>query len=309
MATVEAAEHVGTLRGAKVREALVGYGFVLVPMAVFGVFFLFPIVYGIYISFYEWGILGKLQSTGTDNYRFLAEDELFWKAIRNILKYTVVVVPSQMALGLFLAVIVNRGLRGRAFFRAAYYFPSLASSAAISAIAIYLLAGGGVLNALLEGMGLGALIPSENSWFGDSDTALPSIMALNVWTTSGTLMLFYLASLQSIPNEVYEAAAIDGAGPWRSFWKITFPLLKPGHFFVATVSVIGCLKMFDQAAFVSGATGGPNYATLTPVLYLYQLVVQDGDFGYAATVGVALFVLIFTATLIQWLLFGKAEAG
>jgi multiple sugar transport system permease protein len=178
-----------------------------------------------------------------------------------------------MALGLFLAVIVNRGLRGRTFFRAAYYFPSLASSAAISAIAIYLLSGGGPVNAFLENIGLGALIASENSWFGDSDTALPTIAAMNVWTTSGTMMLFYLASLQAIPTDVYEAAAIDGAGPWRTFWKITFPLLKPGHFFVATLSVIGCLKLFDQVAFVSGATGGPNYSTLTPVLYLYQLVV------------------------------------
>jgi multiple sugar transport system permease protein len=309
LATVEAAEHVGTLRGAKVREALVGYGFVLVPMGVFGVFFLFPIVYGVYISFFEWGILGKVQSVGTDNYRFLFEDDLFWKGIRNILYYTVIVVPSQMALALFLAVIVNRGLRATTFFRAAYYFPSLASSAAIAAIAIYLLAGGGVVNAFLENIGLEELIPSERSWFQDSDTALETIMAMNVWTTSGTMMLFYLASLQAIPTDVYEAAAIDGAGPWRTFWKITFPLLKPGHFFVATLSVIGCLKLFDQAAFVSGATGGPNYATLTPVLYLYQLVVQDGDFGYAATVGVALFVLIFTATLVQRLLFGKAEVG
>jgi multiple sugar transport system permease protein len=309
LATVEAAEEVGTLRSARFREALVGYAFVLVPMGVFGVFFLFPIAYGVYISFYDWGILGKFQSVGGENYRELVKDDLFWRGITNIIRYTIFVVPSQMALGLFLAVIVNRGLRWRTFFRAAYFFPSLASSAAITAIAIYLLAGGGLLNSFLDGIGLGALIPSENSWFGDSDTALESVMALNVWTTSGTMMLFYLASLQAIPTDVYEAAAIDGAGPWRTFWKITFPLLKPGHFFVATLSLIGCLKLFDQVAIVSGATGGPNYATLTPVLYLYQLVVQDAAFGYAAAVGVGLFVLIFTVTLAQRLLFGKAEIG
>jgi multiple sugar transport system permease protein len=120
-------------------------------------------------------------------------------------------------------------------------------------------------------------------------------------------MLFYLASLQAIPTDVYEAAAIDGAGPWRTFWRITFPLLKPGHFFVATLSVIGCLKIFDQAAIVSGATGGPNYSTLSAVLYLYQVAIQEVDFGYAATVGVALFAIIFVATLVQRLLFGQAE--
>jgi multiple sugar transport system permease protein len=309
VATVAATEEVGSLRNAKLREALVGYAFVLVPMGVFGVFFLFPIVYGIYISFFDWGILGKVESVGTANYRELVNDDLFWKGIKNAVRYTIFVVPSQMALGLFLAVIVNRGLRGRTFFRAAYYFPSLASSAAITAIAIYLLAGGGLLNSFLDGIGLDALVPSEKSWFGDSDTALESVMALNVWTTSGTMMLFYLASLQAIPTDVYEAAAIDGASPWRTFWKITFPLLKPGHFFVATLSLIGCLKLFDQVAIVSGATGGPNYATLTPVLYLYQLVVQDAAFGYAAAVGVGLFVLIFSVTLIQRLLFGKAEIG
>jgi len=298
VAAVAAAETAGSLRSAKLREALVGYGFVLVPMVVFAFFFIYPIVYAVYISFHDWGILGKEASVGLANYRFLIEDDLFWRAIRRTIYYTVGVVPAQMALGLFLAVIVHSGLRGRTFFRAAYYFPSLASSAAITAIAIYILNADGLLNAAL---GL------NQPWFNDSDTALESIMGLNAWTTSGTMMLFYLAPLQAIPTDVYEAAAIDGAGRWRTFWKITFPLLKPGHFFVAVVSVIGALKVFDQAFIVSGGAGGPAYSTLTGVLYLYQIAIQDVDFGYGATVGVALFVLIFTVTAIQRLLFGKAE--
>jgi ABC-type sugar transport system permease subunit len=309
MATAAAPERAGTLRNAKLREAITGYAFIAVPMTVFAVFFLFPIGYAVYISFFDWGVLGKIEGTGTDNYRFLWEDELFRRALKNIAYYTAFVVPAQMALGLFLAVIVNRGLRGRAFFRSAYYFPSLASSAAITAIAIYILSAGGLLNTFLEAIGLEALIPSERSWFYDSDTALASIAGLNVWTTSGTMMLFYLASLQAIPNDVYEAAAIDGAKPWRTFWRITFPLLKPGHFFVATLSVIGCLKMFDQSFIVSGGGGGPAYSTLTPVLLLYQTAIQNVDFGYAAAMGVVLFAIIFTATLVQRLLFGRAEVG
>jgi multiple sugar transport system permease protein len=300
MSAVIADRRLESVRSAKLREALVGYGFVIAPMAVFLVFFIFPIAYAVYISFFDWGVLGKIESVGLDNYRILRDDDIFWRAVKNTLYYTVGTVPVQMALGLFLAVIVNGALRGRTFFRAAFYFPSLASSAAITAIAIYILNADGLLNAVLG---------SNQAWFGDSDTALESIMGLNAWTTSGTIMLFYLASLQSIPTDVYEAAAIDGAGAWRTFWKITFPLLKPGHFFVAVLSVIGCLKVFDQAFIVSGGAGGPNYSTLTAVLYLYQTAIQDVDFGYAAAVGVALFVLIFTVTLIQRLLFGKAEVS
>jgi multiple sugar transport system permease protein len=285
-------------RSARVKEAFVGYGFVLVPMSVFLVFFIFPILYAVYISFHDWGVLGKVSTVGLDNYSLLLEDDLFWRAIKNTLYYTAGVVPVQVALGLFMAVIVNNAIRFRTFFRAAFYFPSLASSAAITAIAIYILNADGLVNAVTG---------SHQPWLGDSDTALESIMGLNAWTTSGTIMLFYLAALQAIPTDVYEAAAIDGARAWRTFWKITFPLLKPGHFFVLVLSIIGSLKVFDQAFIVSGGSGGPNYSTLTAVVYLYQTAIQDVDFGYAAAMGVALFALIFTATLVQRLLFGKAE--
>jgi multiple sugar transport system permease protein len=289
----------------RVHEALVGYGFVALPMAVFLVFFIFPIGYAVYISFFEWGVLGKIESVGLENYRDLVDDEIFHKAVKNTLVYTAGVVPAQMALGLLLAVIVNQKIRARTFFRSAFFFPSIASSAAITAIALYLLASNGLANAILGAVGL----PDDTSWFGQSDTALPSIMGLNVWTTSGTMMLFYLASLQSISEDVYEAAAIDGAGPWRTFWKITFPLLKPGHFFVAVVSVIGALKVFDQAFIVGGVDGGPNYSTMTAVLYLYNQAIGNVAFGYAAAVGVVLFVFILAITLVQRQLFGRTEAA
>lgn len=294
------------LGSAKLREALTGYSFILVPMGVFVFLFIFPIFYAVYISFHEWGVFGKVQSVGLEHYRFLLEDELFWRAIKNILYYTALVVPLQMALGLTLAVVVNQSIRGRTFFRAAFYFPALASSAAITAIAIYILNANGLLNSLISKV-LGR--EYNHPWFGHSDTALESIIGLNAWTTSGTMMLFYLAALQSIPTDVYEAAAIDGAKTWRTFWKITFPLLKPGHFFVAVVSIIGALKIFDQAFIVSAGSGGPNYSTLTAVLYLFQIAISDVNFGYGAAIGVALFLLIFTFTLIQRLMYGKAEVG
>jgi multiple sugar transport system permease protein len=288
------------------REALVGYGFIALPIASFLIFFIYPLGYAAYISFFDWGALGKISNVGLDNYKEAYHDFLFHKALKNTLLYSAVVVPCQMALGLTLAVTVNQALRFRGFFRAAFYFPAIAGSIAITAIATYLLASDGLLNALI-GWIKGS--PYDHSWFGESSTALWSIMGLNIWTTSGTMMLFYLAYLQAIPTDVYEAAVIDGAGAWRTFWKITFPLLKPGHFFVAVLSVIGTLQVFDQAFFVSGGGGGPNYSTTTIVLYLYRSAINDVRFGYAAAVGIILFAIIFTLTVLQRLVFGRAEVA
>src|SRR5947209_6858433 len=270
----------------RTREALVGYGFVALPMAFFRLFFSFPVGYAIYISRYNWQIF-KGPFVGWGNYRALYHDTVFWHhAVRNTLVYTAFVVPLQMALGLTLAVVVNQSIRFRTFFRAAFYFPSLAASAAIAAIATYILASDGLFNTILHHLGY----HHSNAWFAQQSTALPSIIGLNAWTTSGTMMLFYLAALQAIPVDVYEAAAIDGAGAWRTFRKITFPLLKPGHFFVAVVSVIDAVQMFDQSFIVGGTSGGPNYSTMTVVLYLYNRAFTGVTrFGYAAAVGLVLF--------------------
>jgi multiple sugar transport system permease protein len=189
--------------GESVREAAVGYAFVLLPLGVFALFYLYPMVYAFYVSAHEWGgIEGNLGYVGLDNYRELLDDRAFWTwppergtALWNTFYYALLVVPLQMALGLTMALVVNQPIRGRAFFRSAYYFPALTSSAAISAIAIYLLNADGLVNAAI-----GAVLGRDfdHPWFGDSDTALESIVALNAWTTSGTMMLFYLAALQSI---------------------------------------------------------------------------------------------------------------
>ena len=289
----------------RTREALVGYGFIALPIAFFLLFFIFPVGYAFYISRYDWQIF-KGPFVGWGNYRHLWHDTVFWHhAVRNTLVYAVFVVPLQVALGLSLAVVVNQAIRFRTFFRAAFYFPSLAASAAIVSIATYILASDGLFNTVLGHLGY----HHNNAWFTQQSTALPAIIGLNAWTTSGTMMLFYLAALQSIPTDVYEAAAIDGAGAWRTFWKVTFPLLKPAHFFVLVVSVIGALQMFDQAFLIGGASGGPNYSTMTVVLYLYNQSIKNISFGYGAAIGVVLFVFIFTVTLIQRLLFGKPEVA
>jgi multiple sugar transport system permease protein len=227
--------------------------------------------------------------------------------------YTVIWVPLTMALGLFLAVIVNQRIRGRTFFRGAFYFPSIASSAAITTIWIFIMNPFGLFNEVRGALGLNPLFsllgygPNQD-WLGDYHTAMNGVIILNAWTTSGTFMIFYLAALSAIPHEVYEAAAIDGAGAWDTFRRITFPLLRPGHFFVATVGLIGGLQLFDQAVMIGNVDGAPANSLMTLVLYLYNAAFKRLQYGYAAAIGVVLFLIIFTATLVQRRIFeGRQE--
>ena len=301
------------LRAERRSEAIAGYVLILVPIVLFLVLNIGQIFYALYISFWDWGTRGPREFLGIGNYQSLLSDPIFWKAIQNTLYYAILVVPLQMALGLFLAVIVNQKIRGQTFFRAAFYFPAIASSAAITVLFLFIFAPDGLFNGVREALGINPFFeffgfgPNQN-WFGDSRTALNMVILLNAWTTSGTMMLFYLSFLQSIPNEIYEAAAIDGAGWWQTFRRITFPLLAPAHFFVATVSVIGALQLFDQAIIAGGPGGQPNNALTTIVLFLYRSAIAEFDFGFAAAVGIVLFVIIFSVTLVQRRLFGQAPS-
>jgi multiple sugar transport system permease protein len=306
MATASATEAApnrlrSSMLGARLREAGWGYGFALVPFAVFGIFFVYPFGYAIYISFFHWGILGKQAgAAGTYNYSKVLHDHIFHIALRNIAEYTIAVVPLEMALGLGLALLINQKIRGRNFFRSGFYFPSIASSVAITVIALYFLSPTGPFNTFFG---------FSTDGFGDANTVGWSIVGLNAWTTSGTVMIFYLAGLQAIPEDVYEAAALDGARAWRTFWKITFPLLRPTHFFCLVVFGIGALKLFDQSYIVSGGTGGPNYATTTPILYIYRQAFGSYDFGVAAAAGVIFLGVILVLTVGQWFTLGRQEAG
>ncbi len=288
------------------REARVGFAFIALPMGLFLLFQIFAIAYAGYISLWDWGLRGPRDFIGIENYVELLSDNVFiGKAIPNTLHFAVVVVPAQIALGLSLAVIVNQKIRGQTFFRAAFYFPAIASSAAIVVLFTFLTQPDGLINTALGAIG----IDTDLNWTNDPRTALPSIELLVVWTTSGTIMLFYLAALQSISNEVYEAAAIDGANWWSAFWSITFPLLKPAHFFASAVSFIGALQMFDQSFIAGGADGAPANALTTVVLYLYRATTRTFELGYAAAIGVVLLVLIMAVTLVQRRLFGQSEVA
>jgi multiple sugar transport system permease protein len=295
-------------------EALAGYLFIAIPMALFLVLNIGSVLYAVYISVWKWNVrTGPVSLIGLDNYTKALNDPIFQHAIRNVIYYAALWVPLTMAAGLSLAVVVDAKIRGKTFFRAAFYFPAIASAAAITTLWIFLASPGGFFNELRGALGLNPIFqffgyPPNQNWIGDQSTAMQSVILLNAWTTSGTFMLFYLASLSTISHELYEAAAIDGASAWKTFWKVTFPLLRPGHYFVATVAVIGALQLFDQAFIGGGVGGDPNYALMTPVLYLYNATFKQFNFSFGASIGVILFLLILAATLVQRRLFGQAPS-
>src|SRR5215469_3004724 len=290
-----------SMASARLHEAGWGYAFALLPIAIFGLFFIYPIGYSIYISLYHWGILGKTSpGAGTFNYSQVLHDPVFHTALKNIAEYTIVIVPLEMTLGLLLALAINQKIRGRNFFRSAFYFPSIASSVAIVTIILFIFSNDGLFNHLFG---------STKDWYGDASTVLWGIVGMNAWTTSGTVMVFYLAALQAIPEDVYEAAALDNTGAWRTFRKITFPLLRPAHFFCLVVFGIGALKLFDQSFLIGGPPGGPDYATMTPILYIYNQVFQFSAFGVGAAAGVVFFVLLFLLTVFERFTVGRQEAA
>ena len=294
-------------RRRNLNEALVGWSFVSIPMILFLVLSVGIFFYAIYISTYRWGIMGPRGFTGFKNYTQALQDPIFLKAIRNSITYAAIVVPLQTALGLMLALLVNGKIRGAKFFRSAFYFPSIASSAAITTLFIFLLAPEGLFNRILIFFGVD--VPNlfnQGAWLSDSRTALFSIIGLNAWTTSGTMMLFYLANLQSIDGSLTEAGTVDGASRRQIFWYITMPLLKPAHFFVVASGMIGALQLYDQAILAGGADGSPDYSLMTMVLYIYNACFRQFEFGYASAIGVILFVIIFSLTALQRVVFGSS---
>ncbi|MFW9258179.1 carbohydrate ABC transporter permease [Nostoc sp. CALU 546] len=284
-----------------ITEDLAGYMFMMPTILVLGTFVVLPILYAIFLSLQKVQLLGGIEYEfiGFRNFTRLAEDERVWIALRNTAEYVGIVVPTQTILALILAVTLNSAIRGKNWWRILYFLPTVTSSAVLTLIFMWIYNTDGLLNDFLAFVGL----PTYN-WLGDPAVALKGIMIMNIWSTAPFFMVIYLAALQDIPQTLYEAAELDGANGWQQFIHITLPLLKPVTFFVATVGVIGTFQLFDQSYIFSGGTGGPNNATLTVVLLIYQAVFRNLQMGYAAAIAFLLAAVIIAITLIQRQLFG-----
>ena len=281
----------------KKQDTLAGYLFIAPALLFFCVFTVFPVLFGAFLSLFKINVttLDNRTWVGLDNYGTVLSNPDFQLALGNTARFAAIVVTLQTILALLLAVAVNQKIRGRTFFRTAFFFPSVSSSVVISIIFLWVFNKFGLLNFLLSLVGI-----NGPTWIDDPNTALPAIMGLNIWTTSGTMMVIYLAALQDIPRHLYEAAEMDGANAVQRFFRITVPLITPTTFFVVTLGLIGTFQVFDQAFVISNGSGGPEKSTLTAVFYIYQQAFKARNgMGIASAASVILFIIIFAVTLIQ----------
>lgn len=263
-----------------------------------------PAIYALIISFTNYDLLrpAKTEFIFLENYLELFKDRTFLKALKNTLFYAIGVVPLQVIIALFLALVSNEDIKAKGFFRVVYYLPGLTSGVAISSIFLFLFSKSGVVNLFLSNFGIAPI-----SWAASPKLALPLIIIMAIWAGTGFQMLVFLAGLQDISGEIYEAASIDGATRWQQFKNITLPLLKPKTFFVMATGFIGALQVFDMAYIISDGTGGPDGSTMTAVLYLYTEAFKKDQMGYASAAAFILFGIILVLTLIQKKFFEDKE--
>ena len=288
------------MTGAEERaESRAGWGFVMPALLLIGVFFAIPVLAAFLLSFtdfdlYSIGELGATRFVGLKNYRDLLGNPLFWTALRNTLYFVAVGGPLSAAVSLATAVAVNSKLvRWRALFRSAFFAPWVTTLVAVAIVWRYLYHPQyGLFNAALGHLGLGPV-----DWLGDPRWAMPSIILLSVWKNFGYNMLVFLAGLQAIPEELYEAAALDGAGAWHRFRHVTLPMLGPTFVFVGVVTMIASFQIFSEPYVMT--QGGPLKATETLVLFMYEEGFRWWRLGSAAAIAVVLFLITLAGTLIQ----------
>lgn len=266
----------------------------------FAVFWLFPLLFALYLSFTHYSPLAPdLGWQGGANYVKLSADSDFWQAVRNTLLFVAGTVPLTTALALALALLLNRRFRGRGFFRAAFFFPSITALVVVALVWSSLYAQGGMFARVFEGLHLPG--PAHGFLFS-SATALPSIMLMDVWAALGYYMLLFLAALQALPREYFESAQLLSATRWQTFRFVVWPALRPMTLLVLLLNTIKSFQVFVEVYVMT--KGGPMGATRTMVFFVYDEGLVKFDMGYASAAAYALFVVIALVALVQARYFG-----
>jgi multiple sugar transport system permease protein len=280
------------------------YLFLTPGAVIFSIFTLAALIFAIYLTFHRWSIIEPDKPyVGLQNYEDMIHDERFVQSVINTIYFTGASVPLTMVIGLALALLLNQPIRGRGFFRTAYYLP-VVTPFVVSALLWKWLYNGdfGLFNYYLM---KGHIIDEPLLWLSDKNLAMPAVVMMTVWSGVGFSMVVYLAGLQSIPAQLYESARIDGAGTLRRIWYITIPMLRPTTLFLLVIGIIGSLQVFTQIFLMT--SGGPVNKTTTMVYYMYLWAFKYYDMGYASTLAFALFIMLLVFTAFQLRLFRRSE--
>jgi multiple sugar transport system permease protein len=281
------------------RREWTAYLFNAPGLIVFAIFTVYSLYYSFILSFHEWDIIEPAQYVGLDNYRDVLSDSDFREALGHTVYFVIGSVAPTMLIGLGLALLLNSKIRGLGIFRTAYYLPVLTPLVIAALLWTWVYnADYGLANFYLQKLGI---IDQPVLWLSNRDTAMPAVIVMNIWKGAGFSMLVYLAGLQAVPNELYEAAEVDGAGPWSRFRRITLPLVAPTTFFLLVINTVGATKNFTSIfVMTSGGPPGPGGATTTVVYYIYTVAFKYFEMGYASALAYALFLLLFGVSYLQF---------
>ncbi|OTP26816.1 carbohydrate ABC transporter permease [Enterococcus mundtii] len=281
-------------RKLKRKNTLIAWSFIAPNFIGFLIFTLVPVVFSLILAFMKWDSFSTPEFVGMQNFTRMLSDDTFWISLKNTFLYTIGVVPLTLICSLGLAILLNQKIRGVKFFRTAFFFPYVTSLVAIAVVWSMLFHPTmGPINQFLR-----MVIENPPGWLSSSDWALTAIIIVSVWRGMGYYMILYLAGLQGISKELYEAAAMDGANKWKQFIHITVPALRPTTFFVTIMLVINCFKIFDLVQVMTD--GGPGRATNVLVYQVYSEAFVKFNFGYASAIAMVLFVIVLVITVIQF---------
>lgn len=285
------------------RNTLIGWSFILPNFIGFALFTLVPVGAAFALAFLEWDAASSPEWVGLDNFERMLDDENFQVALTNTLFYAGGHIPLTLVASLALALVLNRKIRGVKFFRTVAFFPYITSLVAVAVVWNMLFnPTSGPVNQGLEALG----VSSTPGWTTDTDWAMPAVIITSVWRDMGYYMVLYLAGLQTIPAEYYEAARVDGANAWQRFWHVTLPGLRPTTFFVLVMLTVQSFKILDLIVVMTD--GGPGRSTLVLAQLVYREGIRDGDYGYSSAIALVLFAIVLTITVIQFRLNERRDA-
>jgi putative chitobiose transport system permease protein len=277
------------------RLSWVPYLFLLPGVAYFVTFDYIPAFNALYLSFTQYHVLSPPEWVGLENYHDMMQDPTFWKALKNSLAYMVIMVPMLVVIPLFLAILVNQKLKGIHLFRVAYYLPVVTSMVTVSIAWNYLYHESGLLNYLLITLGI---LSKPISWLLDVDTAIFAVALVESWKSLGFYMVIYLAGLQSVPQDLMEAARVDGANHLRVIWHVVIPMLRPFIALCVVMAGMGSMQVFTSVYMLT--QGGPLDSTTNLTYYIYDLAFQKLNMGYASAVGMVLWVILLVLSVLNY---------